>query len=285
MQKITFEDLPSTQTPIDATNLNNMQNNIENDINKKINFIELLTVDSIAPSECEAGELYYNTLTELIYTATDTNAWNTVGTNPSQGCLYIDKENHAVYYYDGNNLSNYGAAVTDNLDDESINPPSVGAVNEALENLDTELNNKIDATNESINTFRPVVLWENTNPYSDFSSGNINLSSTDYDYIELYYLDWQYQGFWSSNTLCQKLYKGTSSVISCYFIYNNQAYMGVRRCAITNNNSAINFSACTTMIDGNRFAANENNAWCIPIKVLGYKYYEEVESNESQSNS
>lgn len=33
MEKIIFEDLPSTNTPINANNLNQLQNNIENEIN------------------------------------------------------------------------------------------------------------------------------------------------------------------------------------------------------------------------------------------------------------
>ena len=36
MQKITFEDLPSTNTPINATNLNQVQTNTENAINGTI---------------------------------------------------------------------------------------------------------------------------------------------------------------------------------------------------------------------------------------------------------
>ena len=35
MQKITFEDLPSTSTPIDSANLNQLQTNVENAIPKR----------------------------------------------------------------------------------------------------------------------------------------------------------------------------------------------------------------------------------------------------------
>lgn len=35
MQKINFQDLPSTETPIKATNLNLLQTNVENAINLK----------------------------------------------------------------------------------------------------------------------------------------------------------------------------------------------------------------------------------------------------------
>lgn len=37
MEKIIFEDLPSTKTPLNAENLNNLQNNIETYVNNNIN--------------------------------------------------------------------------------------------------------------------------------------------------------------------------------------------------------------------------------------------------------
>lgn len=282
MQTIPFEDLPSTNTPIDATNLNNMQSYIEQAINSKIGLIALLEASSAAPEQCETGDLYYNTDTALIYEATGTDTWNTVGNAPSYDYLYLDKTNKVIYYFNGTELDVFGAAVVDDLTSSStVNPPSIDAVNNAINNIDTELNNKIDDLNEIIDTFRPVTLWENSNVYSDFSAKTINLSSTDYDYIELYYIDWQYKNVWASNVLSVKIYKGESTVIPNYFIYNSQAYMGIRRCSISNNGGSVTFSACTTMIDGNRFAANENNSWCVPVRILGYKYYQEVEQNES----
>ena len=50
MQKITFEDLPSTNTPLSANNLNTMQSNIETAINGKV--VDSLTGSSTteAPS-------------------------------------------------------------------------------------------------------------------------------------------------------------------------------------------------------------------------------------------
>lgn len=39
MQKITFENLPSTNTPLNASNLNTLQNNVENAINDIVNVI------------------------------------------------------------------------------------------------------------------------------------------------------------------------------------------------------------------------------------------------------
>jgi len=40
MQKIPFEDYPSTNTPIDASTLNQLQNNVENSINALVDDVE-----------------------------------------------------------------------------------------------------------------------------------------------------------------------------------------------------------------------------------------------------
>lgn len=45
MEKINFENLPSTNTPINATNLNTMQNNIENGINDVAQTLEPVSIN------------------------------------------------------------------------------------------------------------------------------------------------------------------------------------------------------------------------------------------------
>ena len=42
MQKINFENLPSTNTPISAENLNQLQTNVENAIPTNINIVNLI---------------------------------------------------------------------------------------------------------------------------------------------------------------------------------------------------------------------------------------------------
>ena len=107
MDKIVFEDLPSTTTTVDADNLNTIQNNIETAINKKIDFVNLLTVNNTAPSTCVTGDKYYNTTNKLIYIATGTNTWDTVGEIPIQNCLYIDNEHKVLFIYNGIDLEVY----------------------------------------------------------------------------------------------------------------------------------------------------------------------------------
>ena len=50
MEKITFEDYPNTTTPINSTNLNNLQDNVETEINTltEKNIITIKTTDNIS---------------------------------------------------------------------------------------------------------------------------------------------------------------------------------------------------------------------------------------------
>lgn len=72
--------------------------------------IELLTVSSAAPTQCNIGDKYYNTTTSKIYTAIATNMWATTGENPSNLYLYADLEHKELYYYDGTDFKSYGSS-------------------------------------------------------------------------------------------------------------------------------------------------------------------------------
>lgn len=109
MEVIVFEDLPSEKTPIDADNLNKMQENAKKAIKNRKPTIELLTVSSAAPTQCNIGDKYYNTITSKIYTTIATNIWATTGENPSNLYLYADLEHKELYYYDETDFKNYGS--------------------------------------------------------------------------------------------------------------------------------------------------------------------------------
>lgn len=109
MEIIEFENLPSNKTPIDADNLNKIQQNAKKAIKNRKPVVELLTVSSKAPSTCVVGDKYYNTTTSKIYTAIATNMWATTGENPSSLYLYADLEHKELYYYDGTDFKSYGS--------------------------------------------------------------------------------------------------------------------------------------------------------------------------------
>ena len=126
-----YEVTPAVEsgtTPVNATNLNKMDTALKqahdgvrdmevNKINKAT--IELLTVDSTAPEHCSTGDMYYNTTTNYIYTATGTDTWGETGETPSSKYLYVDLTNSKLYYYDGTNFTSYGGG---NSNDVVISP-------------------------------------------------------------------------------------------------------------------------------------------------------------------
>lgn len=218
MEVIVFEDLPSEKTPIDADNLNKIQQNAKKAIKNRKPAIELLTVSSTAPSACATGDKYYNTTTSKIYTATATNTWGTTGENPSNLYLYADLEHKELYYYDGTDFKSYGsgkkeigyvgeeqegteviliedsdfdgensvelAKVEQDLSSNSeIAVPSVKAVNSGVKtNITT---GQEVATNEYIDGKR--VYKRNISKIGENSSGTtLTLSNINFDFSEIW---------------------------------------------------------------------------------------------------
>lgn len=108
MEVLVFEDLPSKKTPVNADNLNKIQQNAKKAIKNRKPTIELLTVSSTAPLKCAIGDKYYNTTTSKIYTATAKNTWGITGENPSNLYLYVDLEHKELYYFNGTTFVSYG---------------------------------------------------------------------------------------------------------------------------------------------------------------------------------
>ena len=104
------EDIPD----INKCNASDM-NQIKEVVNSKANVIKLLTVNDVAPVNCETGDKYYNTADEVIYTAVGTNEWGTDGKLPIQGYVYLDVENSKLYCYDGTIFSSYGGGTSNEI--------------------------------------------------------------------------------------------------------------------------------------------------------------------------
>lgn len=105
MEKINFQDLPSTSTPLNSTNLNQMQDNMEDAIIP----IKLVTISESAPSSATTGDMYYNTTDNKVYTATGTNTWDT-GTTPRYDGFYINTSDNTLFYYNGSTLIGVGGS-------------------------------------------------------------------------------------------------------------------------------------------------------------------------------
>ena len=107
MEKIQFKDLPDMTTPLSSTNLNQMQDNMEDAIVP----IKLVSISDTAPVSATIGDMYYNTTDNKIYTGTADNTWDN-GSTPRYDGFYINEENNAIYYYNGETLSGTNSADT-----------------------------------------------------------------------------------------------------------------------------------------------------------------------------
>lgn len=84
------------------------------------NNVSLIAVDSEAPEECVEGDKYFNTTTNLIYTATDTDTWSSTGESPIEGIFYIVFEEQTTYAYNGTTLISVGGGAGGGGDNEPI---------------------------------------------------------------------------------------------------------------------------------------------------------------------
>ena len=117
MEKINFQDLPSTTTPLNSANLNQMQDNMENAIIPT----KLITISATAPSTATIGDMYYNTTDNKVYTATATNTWDS-GTTPRYDGFYINTSDNTLFYYNGTALVGAGGSQTSiNVKNEETN--------------------------------------------------------------------------------------------------------------------------------------------------------------------
>ena len=97
-----YDDIiPIVDTSADETKKITIEDLVDNNVS-------LLAVTDTAPSECVVGDKYYNTTTNKIYTATDTDTWGATGEDPVTGIFYIVFEDQTSYAYDGTELVSVG---------------------------------------------------------------------------------------------------------------------------------------------------------------------------------
>lgn len=111
------------------------------------------------------------------------------------------------------------------------------------------------------------VLWTNPNPTNYFVSQNVDLTSDDYDILEIFYIEYQN----TQRMLSQKTIKGHGIVLDTLFYYNNSMYMGSRNIDYVSDTRLL-FGTCRKIIDNNAvITPAEANNWIIPQYIIGYK--------------
>lgn len=172
---------------------------------------------------------------------------------------------------------NLQAQVVDSLEGDSTSmSPSVRAVKSAISaNYDsiplgtvldyegTEIPEGYEQINE---TSSPKILWKNSNPNTLFKAQTIELSSDDYDVLEIFYIDYQ-----SSNRLMStKALKNHPGNLQACFQYQDHGYVGAREFTFINS-THIKFVNCVSVIQQDALKRVAVEDWCNPVYIVGYK--------------
>jgi len=107
MAQITYQDKVALNQEASIPDINKVKDTDMNQIKDVVNTNEtkiLLAVSSTAPAQCSTGDMYFNTTTNLIYTAIATDTWGATGTAPTSTTIYVVLSTNSTYTYDGTTL-------------------------------------------------------------------------------------------------------------------------------------------------------------------------------------
>lgn len=117
------------------------------------------------------------------------------------------------------------------------------------------------------------LLWENSNPSSTFASQDINLSSSDYDYLRIFY-----KGIYNQTSLLSidtlKGFGFTLNFAGSAHVSGSGNYYGSsiwRECTRTND-TKFNVPVCTVILGNNTTGGADNTAYCVPVAIYGGKF-------------
>ena len=132
---------------------------------------------------------------------------------------------------------------------------------ENMNDLERRVDDAISEINSNLNM---KLLWENPNSYSTFDAQTVELSSNDYDFVDIYY-----RFFASESTetgkiiLCKRTLKGSNSRLD-YITYIGGTILDVRN---------VDCRTIGRITFGNANRNNETrNDILIPYKIYGCKF-------------
>ena len=165
------------------------------------------------------------------------------------------------------------SAVNANSSVPAANKVQDSDMNEIKTVVNTNANLLGDGTNLSggtaianINYLKGTKLWTNASPTAEFAAQYIALSSSDYDLLEIFYIDYN-----TTNRIKSvRVPKGRNTLLEMSISVSNYSFAGVRPVTYSSATS-LSVGACTALYDTNAFSHITNNTWCIPQYVIGYK--------------
>lgn len=131
----------------------------------------------------------------------------------------------------------------------------------------TALTTRVSTNETNIDNLTGSILWTNPNITTPFENQTITLSSSDYDVLEVFYIDYTQD----NRVMSQRFIKGRNSVLSALFTIGNTIYMGDRVISYTTDTSLL-IGNCRKIIDNNVIVTPTiENKWVVPQYVIGYK--------------
>lgn len=177
----------------------------------------------------------------------------------------IDIEDGAfIVTGDGKTYVDYG---TDRI------PTSGTPDDEMSDTSHNTVENKVikEYVDNNTNSLKPTLLWTNPSPSNNFSSSQITLSRGDYDFLEIYYYEWSGDSYSWKDLKCAKVIKGYTTVLEAIISYNSKGFIGARRVRYINA-TTLQVDTCYSLILDSAFSTTSVDAFCVPVKIYGYKY-------------
>lgn len=161
----------------------------------------------------------------------------------------------------------------------ALNPqPSIADENKVtdanMNEIKSVVNNaidQVDANTTNIGNITGTLLWTNPNPTSNFTSGNITLSSSNYDILEFVF---RYSANSDARYFFVKTIKGHGAEVSCLINYNEGTSQPTEfpwRKVDYTDDVTYTVSQCFTRVTNEVAVPSTANNRLIPLYVIGYK--------------
>lgn len=164
LSKKDYEDLvPIVDVSANETKKISIEELVDNNVN-------LIAVSNTAPLECSTGDKYYNTTTNLIYTAIATDTWGGTGEEAVEGIMYIVFEDQVTYAYNGETLISVGGGAGTYVGDT---PPGEPKENDLWVDTDddeylAEVDDEVSTTSTNAVQNQAITNYvDNLNTYTD----------------------------------------------------------------------------------------------------------------------